>query len=182
MLDIAENGVSAGASDVAIEITEDAARNILSMTVEDNGRGMSPEFLERAADPFATTRTTRRVGMGLPFLKQSAELCDGAFSLSSALGRGTRTEAVFAYDSIDRPPLGDMASTVMVLIMGHPEVNWRYLHKIGNREFSMTTEELVDVLEERELLRTADVGLWIRDQIAESLADIARDSRQDRKS
>jgi hypothetical protein len=144
------------------------------MSVGDNGRGMPPELLERVTDPFTTTRTTRRVGMGIPFLKQSAELCGGSFSITSAPGRGTRTEAVFACDSIDRPPLGDMASSVMALFMGHPEIDWSYRHRVGEDEFSMTTDELVEVLEDRELLRTTEVGLWIRDQISESLAELTK--------
>jgi hypothetical protein len=133
---------------------------------------MTPDFLSRAADPFATTRTTRRVGMGLPFLKQAAELCGGEFVLRSAPGKGTRTEASFAMDNIDRPPLGDVPATMMTLFMGHPEINWKYIHRVGEKEFSLSTEELVEILEDRELLRTTEVGLWIRDRIAESLAEM----------
>jgi hypothetical protein len=169
VLDIAENSIAADATDVSVEIVEDKAENRLSMTVEDNGHGMSPEFLSRVTDPFTTTRTTRRVGMGIPFLKQSAELCGGEFILRSQVGVGTHTEAVFACDSIDRPPLGDVPATIMALFMGHPDINWRYVHKINGEEFSLSTEELVEVLEDRELLRTTEVGLWIRDQIKEAL-------------
>ncbi len=172
VLDIAENSVAADATRVRVEIAEEETRNVLRMIVEDNGRGMSPDFLERVTDPFTTTRTTRRVGMGLPFLKQSAELCGGSFILRSELGKGTRTEASFAYDSIDRPPLGDMPATIMALFMGHPEIDWTYRHTVDDGEFSISTEELVEVLEDRELLRTTDVGLWIRDQISESLDEL----------
>jgi hypothetical protein len=169
VLDIAENSIAASAADVSVEIDEDEGGNRLSMTVEDNGHGMSPEFLSRVTDPFTTTRATRRVGMGIPFLKQSAELCGGEFILRSEVGVGTHTEAVFAYDSIDRPPLGDMPETVMALFMGHPEINWKYVHKINGGEFSLSTEELIEALEDRELLRATEVGLWIRDQIKEAL-------------
>jgi len=172
VLDIAENSVAADANDVLIEITEDPAGNRVSMIVEDNGKGMSPEFLSRVTDPFTTTRTTRRVGMGLPFLKQSAELCGGEFILRSKEGEGTHTEAIFAYDSIDRPPLGDVASTMMALFMGHPEINWKYIHRVNGEEFSLSTEELIEALEDRELLRATEVGLWIRDQIKESLDEL----------
>ena len=172
VLDIAENSVAADATRVLVEITEDKAQNVLRMVVEDNGKGMSPDFLARVTDPFTTTRTTRRVGMGLPFLKQSAELCGGSFVLRSELGKGTRTEADFLYDCIDRPPLGDMAATIMALFMGHPEIDWTYRHIVDGTTFSISTEELVEVLEDRELLRTTDVGLWIRDQISESLDEL----------
>jgi hypothetical protein len=133
---------------------------------------MSDEFLEKVTDPFTTTRTTRRVGMGLPFLKQSTELCGGGFAIESALGVGTRIEATFCYDSIDRPPLGDMPATIMAIFMGHPEINWTYRHIFNGRDFSITTEELVEVLEDRELLRSTEVGLWIRDQITEALSEL----------
>ena len=169
VLDIAENSVAAAATDVLVEIAEDAAGNRVSIIIEDNGKGMSHEFLIRVTDPFTTTRTTRRVGMGLPFLKQSAELCGGEFILRSKQGYGTHTEAVFAYDSIDRPPMGDVPATMMALFMGHPEINWKYIHRVSGEEFSLSTEELIEVLEDRELLRTTEVGLWIRDQIRESL-------------
>ncbi|MDR1650623.1 MAG: ATP-binding protein [Synergistaceae bacterium] len=180
VLDIAENSTAADASDVTVEIDEDERADRLTMIVEDNGRGMSPDFLSRVADPFTTTRTTRRVGMGIPFLKQSAELCGGAFSIRSAQGAGTRIEAVFAFSSIDRPPLGDIPATIMTLFMGHPEINWKYVHRVNGSEFSLSTEELAEVLEDRELLRTAEVGLWIRDLIAESLAELrGRDTTLD---
>jgi Signal transduction histidine kinase len=172
VLDIAENSVAAGARNVVVEIREDVPRNLLAMCVEDDGRGMSPDFLARVTDPFTTSRTERRVGMGLPFLKQSAELCGGSFDIRSEVGKGTRTEAVFLYDSIDRPPLGNMPETVMALFMGHPEIDWTYRHVCGAEEFVLTTAELLDVLEDRELLRSVDVGLWIRDQVAGALAEL----------
>jgi hypothetical protein len=172
ILDVAENSVAADATDVTVEIVEDARGNKLSMIVKDNGRGMTPEFLSRVTDPFTTTRTTRRVGMGLPFLKQSAELCGGEFILKSERGKGTRTEAIFACDSIDMPPLGDIPATMMALFMGHPEMNWKYIHIVNGQEFSLSSEELIEVLEDRELLRTTEVGLWIRDQIREALEEL----------
>ncbi|MDR1510583.1 MAG: ATP-binding protein [Synergistaceae bacterium] len=177
VLDIAENSTAAGATEITVEINEDEAMNVLSMIVEDDGRGMPPEFLDRVTDPFTTTRTTRRVGMGLPFLKQSAELCGGKLILRSKPGEGTRTEATFSYDSIDRPPMGDIPATVTALFMGHPEINWKYIHRVNGMEFSLSTEEIVEALEDRELLRSAEVGLWIRDQIKESLEEIKGKAR-----
>lgn len=156
VLDIAENSVAAEATSVLVEIVENRKDNLLSLTVEDNGKGMSPEFLARVTDPFTTTRTTRRVGMGLPFLKQAAELCGGRFVLSSSVGVGTRTEAYFAYDNIDRPPLGDIPATMMTIFMGYPEINFTYRHVIDGEAYSLSTEELVEVLEERELLRSLE--------------------------
>lgn len=169
VLDITENSVAADATSVLIEITESTSDNVLSMIVQDNGKGMSPEFLAKVTDPFTTSRTTRRVGMGLPFLKQSTELCGGRFVIKSEVGVGTRTEAYFQYDCIDRPPIGNMPETVMSVFMGHPEIDWTYKHTINGREFCITTMEIIEVLEDRELLRTTEVGLWLRDQVAEAL-------------
>jgi hypothetical protein len=107
-------------------------------------------------------------------LKQSAELCGGEFILKSEPGKGTRTEAVFAFDSIDRPPLGDIPATIMALFMGHPEINWKYVHRVNEEIFSLSTDELVEALEDRELLRATEVGLWIRDQVRESLDELRR--------
>ena len=177
VLDITENSVAADATSVLIEITESETDNLLSMIIEDNGRGMAPEFLARVTDPFTTSRTTRRVGMGLPFLKQSAELCGGSFVLKSEVGVGTRTEANFLYDSIDRPPIGDMPATIMSVFMGHPEINWTYRHIINGEEFSITTDELIEVLEDRELLRSTEVGLWLRDQISEALEQLKNSAK-----
>jgi hypothetical protein len=174
VLDIAENSTSAGATEVTIEINEDETLNILSMIVQDNGRGMRPDLLAHATDPFTTTRTTRRVGMGLPFLKQSAELCGGELILHSKLGEGTRTEATFAYDNIDRPPMGDIPATVMALFMGHPEIDWKYTHSVNGAKFSISTEEILEALDDRELLRQTEVGLWIRDRVKESLEEMRR--------
>jgi hypothetical protein len=176
ILDIAENSSGAGASFVTIEVSEDVRANVLAMTVEDNGCGMSPEFLAKVTDPFTTTRTARRVGMGLPFLKQSSEMCGGEFSISSERGKGTRTRATFARDSIDRPPLGDIPAAVMAIFMGHTEIDWTYRHIYNDKEFEITTLELVEALEDRELLNTVDVGLWIRGAVSEGLAELITDS------
>ena len=162
VLDIAENSVRAGGTEVKITIDEDIAGNKLLFSVEDNGKGMTEEFVAKVTDPFTTTRTTRRVGMGLPFLKQSAELCGGGLEIKSKVGVGTKTTAVFAYNNVDRPPLGDMPATIMTLIMGSPEIHWTYLH----------LDEIVSALDgDRELLRTADVGLWLKEHVKEGLAE-----------
>jgi hypothetical protein len=174
VLDISENSVDAGATSVFIEIVEDVEKDLLSMTIEDDGRGMRQDFLAKVTDPFTTTRTTRRVGMGIPFLKQSAELCGGKFEIASEPGVGTVTKASFRLDSIDLPPMGDMPATIMALFMGHPEIDWSYKHVRGERSYIITTAELIEILEDRELLRTAEVGLWIRDNVREALSELRK--------
>ncbi|WP_455598294.1 ATP-binding protein [Cloacibacillus sp.] len=170
VLDISENSTMAGADEVEITIKEDEREDLLLFSVKDNGRGMSPEFVAKVTDPFTTTRTTRRVGMELPFLRQSAELCGGGLVIDSAVGVGTTITATFQYGSVDRPPLGDMPATIMTLVMGSPNVHWRYRHIINGREFLLDTDEIVEALDgDRGMLASPDVGLWLRDNIREEL-------------
>ncbi|MCD7952996.1 MAG: ATP-binding protein [Synergistaceae bacterium] len=170
VLDISENSTMAGADEVEITIKEDEREDLILFSVKDNGRGMSPEFVAKVTDPFTTTRTTRRVGMGLPFLRQSAELCGGGLVIDSAVGVGTTITATFQYGSVDRPPLGDMPATIMTLVMGSPNVHWRYRHIINGREFLLDTDEIVEALDgDRGMLASPDVGLWLRDNIREEL-------------
>lgn len=171
VLDISENSTRAGADSVEITINEDEKNDWLSFSVKDNGRGMTPEFVAKVTDPFTTTRTTRRVGMGLPFLRQSAELCDGALVIDSAVGVGTTVTATFRYSNVDRPPLGDMPSTIMTLVMGSPRVHWKYRHVVNGKEYLLDTDEIVEALDgDREMLATPDVGMWLRDSVCEELA------------
>lgn len=173
VLDIAENSVMAGSTKIVVEITEDKKEDKLIFSVEDNGRGMTEEFVQKVTDPFTTTRTTRRVGMGLPFLKQSAELCGGGLEILSKVGLGTKIRAVFTYSSVDRPPLGDMPAAMMILVMGSPEIHWIYRHKINLAEFVLDSEEIIESLDgDRELLRSAEVGIWLRGYVREGLDEI----------
>jgi len=173
VLDIAENSVMASGTEVRIEILEERSADRLIFSVEDNGKGMTEDFIAKVTDPFTTTRTTRRVGMGLPFLKQSAELCGGGLAISSKPGKGTKTTATFRMSNIDRPPLGDIPATLMTLIMGSPEIHWTYRHKTDSGEFVLDTDEIIEALDgDREMLRSVEVGLWLREHIKENLDEI----------
>lgn len=146
ILDVAENSVRAGASLVKIEVLADTARNTLSITIADNGCGMSGEQLAKVSDPFFTTRSTRRVGLGIPFFKQAAEGTGGSFSIWSKEGKGTVTEAVFVLDSIDRMPLGDMTATIHTLVTCHEEMDFYYRYARDGREFTLDTREMKEIL------------------------------------
>lgn len=146
ILDVAENSVRAGASLVKIEVLADAARNTLSITIADNGCGMSGEQLAKVSDPFFTTRSTRKVGLGIPFFKQAAEGTGGSFSIRSKEGAGTVTEAVFVLDSIDRMPLGDMTATIHTLVTCHEEMDFYYRYARDGREFTLDTREMKEIL------------------------------------
>jgi hypothetical protein len=142
MMDLVENGVAAGASAVSIALREDEAEDRLSVDVEDDGRGMEPEVVERTSDPFFTTRKSRRVGLGLSLLEAACQRSAGTFTVHSSPGCGTRVECSFRLSHIDTPPLGDVVSTLTVLIALHPEVRLRYEHRAGARRFRLDTEEL----------------------------------------
>jgi hypothetical protein len=130
ILDVAENSLMAGADLVEIDLEKDALTDRLRLRIRDNGRGIAPEDLARVTDPFFTTRTTRRVGLGLALLLQTAEQTGGSFAIDSQAGQGTDLAVEFGLSHIDRPPLGDMAGTLINLIIGRPEVDFIYRQRI----------------------------------------------------
>ena len=142
ILDIAENAVAAGASKVSISINENEGRDLLSIRIMDNGRGMSKEVRKRALDPFFTTKN-KKTGLGLPFLAQAAGLAGGRMIVESAPGRGTRIIACFRFSHIDRQPLRKMAETMMTLVLGHPEIDFRYRHRRNGREFRFRSRRFI---------------------------------------
>lgn len=175
VLDISENSTRAGATKIEVIIKEDDKDDLLLFSVQDNGKGMTPEFAAKVTDPFTTTRTTRRVGMGLPFLRQSCELCGGELKIESAVGVGTKTTASFMLSSVDRPPLGDVPASVMTLIMGSPEVHWIFRYIVNEGEYTLDTDELLEALDgDRSMLGTPDVGMWIRDNVTEGLSELRK--------
>ncbi|MDZ7833663.1 MAG: ATP-binding protein [Desulfobacterales bacterium] len=151
ILDVAENGISAGADQVAIEVIEDRRQNRLTLVIADNGRGIPMDQVDRAIDPFYTSRTTRRVGMGLSLLNAAARQCDGHMWIDSDAGKGTRITAEFVYDHIDRAPVGDMAATMISLIMGSPGIDFEYRHEVDGREFVLNTREVKSALDGRQI-------------------------------
>lgn len=142
ILDIAENGVTAEADCIHIQVEENRSANLLKIVVADNGKGIAPDKVHRITDPFFTTRTTRRVGLGLSLFETAARRCQGDFAIESEPGKGTRITATFQYNHIDRVPVGDMAATIATLIIGNPKVDFGYHHSIDGRLFSLDTREI----------------------------------------
>jgi len=171
ILDIAKNSVKAKASVIEIEILENEEKNLLTIKIIDNGCGMSKEFLARVKDPFSTTRTTRKVGMGIPLFEAAAVQCGGYVDITSEEGVGTEFKVVFELNHIDRAPIGDMSGTMQVLISGSPEIDFIYRHEKNGRTFNMDTRELRQVLGEVPL-DTPDVLAWIDGFIQEGLAEL----------
>ncbi|MBI5251519.1 MAG: ATP-binding protein [Desulfomonile tiedjei] len=172
ILDVAENGIAAGADLVQMTVEEDTKEDRLTITIEDNGRGMSPDFLARALDPFVTTRTTRRVGLGLSLFQQSAQGAEGDLKVDSTPGLGTKVIVRMRHGHIDRKPMGDMAETVTTLIQGNPDVDFVYVHRRNGREFSLDTREIRSELEEIAINNPEVIGL-IQDNLRSSLEEIA---------
>lgn len=129
ILDIVENSITAGAKNIKIKIAEDIQKDQLIIEITDDGKGMSKVMKEKVLDPFFTTRTTRRVGLGLPLLAQAAKISGGDIQIQSEPGSGTKIKATFGYSHIDRQPLGDLGQTLKILIISHPEINFVYEHK-----------------------------------------------------
>ena len=124
LLDIAENSISAKAKNIVIEVVENIKSDLLQLSVQDDGCGMSPEMAAQVVDPFVTTRTTRKVGLGIPLLKEAAEACNGGLSLVSKIGEGTKISVWFQHSHIDRMPLGDLVTTMLHLEVANPQVHW----------------------------------------------------------
>jgi len=129
ILDLVENSIEAGASKVEIKIREDTKTDRLTIDIIDNGKGMSEEVLKQALNPFFTTKTVRRVGLGLSLFKESAQDAGGDLIIQSKLGQGTKLNATFQHSHIDRKPLGDITKTILILIVGHPEIRFIYRHQ-----------------------------------------------------
>lgn len=165
ILDLFRNAVEAGARTVYVAVREEPAADRLEIEVRDDGRGMSPEQVRRACDPFYTTRSTRRVGMGLALLKAAAEQAGGGLRIESAPGRGTRVLATFRLGHIDRAPLGDMPATLQVMV-AEPGVGVEYEHRVGDRVFRFSTRELEERLG-AEARTDAAVLSWVGAHIRE---------------
>ena len=173
ILDIAKNSVKAKASIIEIIIDEDSEKNLLTIEINDNGSGMSPEFLKTVRDPFSTTRTTRKVGMGISLFEAAAIACDGKLELDSCLGEGTKFKIFFRLDHIDRAPVGDMAGTMGTLISGSPDIDFLYRHTINGKEFVLDTVNMRSVLQGVPL-DTPDVVNWIMEYVMEGLLEISQ--------
>jgi hypothetical protein len=174
ILDITQNSITAGASLIEIEVFEDTRLKTLAVNIIDNGRGMSEEQLMSVRDPFFTTRTTRKVGMGIPLFKLAAEQTGGRFSINSALGKGTVVNALFKTDSVDFTPLGDVSASVLTLIQGHPDTDFLFRHQTDDGTVELDTRELREVLEDVPL-NSYDVLEWIGGNLQEQYEALSED-------
>lgn len=171
LLDVAENSVAAGAKLVRIDLAVDDAAHRLRLTITDDGRGMDAALAARVTDPFCTSRTSRKVGLGLPFLKMAAELTGGHLTLESEVGKGTAVTALFCTDHIDMPPLGDVAASVAGLIQCSPDIDFVFTLTGPGGRFCADTREMRTLLGGVSLAEP-QVALWLREYLAENIREI----------
>ena len=169
ILDIVENSVKANATLVEIDVI--AKDNLLTIAIKDDGKGMSKEFLAKVTDPYTTTRTTRKVGMGLPLLKMEAEMSGGSFKIESELGVGTTVTTCFEINHIDRPPLGDLGETMSTLLCNGDLVDYVLNYSVDDSGFSLDTRELKNELDGISL-DEPEVLLFVKNYIIENISQI----------
>lgn len=170
ILDVAENSTRAGASLVTIRVEADTDTDTLTVVIADDGCGMTAEQVQHVTDPFFTTRTTRKVGLGVPFFKYAAESTGGSFTIESEVGKGTTVTAVFGLSHIDRMPLGDISSTIHTLIVYHPDTDFCYTYCYNGRSFSLDTREFREILEGVPF-DTPEVSAYIMEYLTENKAE-----------
>ncbi len=168
ILDIAQNSIVAEASLIEITVEEDREKQTLFIGISDNGKGMDEQTLKSVKDPFYTTRTTRKVGMGIPLFKMAAEMTGGNLELTSEVNVGTKISALFHTDSIDFTPLGDIESTVLMLITLNTGIDFIFRYVIDGKEFVLNTTEIKQILEGVSL-DTPEVREWLKEYISEQI-------------
>ena len=171
IMDLMENSVRAKASSIKLTIKESTTDNLYSVTIEDDGVGMSPEFVSRVTDPYTTTRTTRKVGLGLPLIKMNTEIAGGGMSIDSEVGRGTILSFWYAHDSWDRPPLGDIAGTIVMLAANNENKRIIYKHISKKGEYTFDTKEIKEILGDMSI-NNYDIIKYLKEMINENILDI----------
>ena len=173
ILDVAENSINAEALKIEIRILDQKANDLLILEIIDDGKGMDAETVKKALDPFFSTKTTRRFGLGLPLLAEAARTANGDFSIESRPGKGTRIKATFQTSHIDMKPLGDIALTLVTLILGHPEVEILFSHHIDQAQYILDTTEIKSHLNGLSIA-SPEVIRFIRQHIKEGLDNLRR--------
>lgn len=169
--DLMENSTAADSRDVSLTVVDSIKNNDFHFTIVDNGRGMSPEFLARVTDPYTTSRTTRKVGLGLPLIKMNTENCGGGMRIESEVGKGTRLEFWFQHNHWDRPPMGDLAGTLVLLLSAHEDIHFTITYRTDEGEYVLDTNELKEALDGMSL---GDIHIisYLKEMIRENLAEI----------
>jgi len=169
ILDLVENSTGAGADRVTVMVEENTIRDELRIQIKDNGHGMTDAMLDKVRDPFVTTRTTRKVGLGIPLMDMTTRMCDGTLRIESALGVGTTVDAVWRLSHLDRPPIGNMAATLKTILVMNPGIHFLYRHIVGENIFSLDSAEIRKALGDLPLTQP-EVLDWIDGYLEENLS------------
>jgi hypothetical protein len=171
ILDIVHNSVRAKASRIKISIIEDSAADHYTLQITDNGKGIAPEMLQSVSDAYTTSRTSRKVGLGLALLRQNAEQAGGGFSITSQVDTGTQVEAWFGHSHLDRPPLGDIAGVLVQLFVAFPEIVFVFKHQTQGGEYVCDSGEIAESLDGTPLSQV-DIRNFVIEMIDENLDEI----------
>ncbi len=174
ILDICQNSIKADANLITIIIEEDINNNFYKIIIGDDGNGMSEKTLSEFSDPFFTTRSTRKVGMGVPLFKMAAKMCNGSFNVDSILEKGTVISAIFEHNHIDRAPLGDIDETLMILILNERDIDVYYEHIFNNKKYIFDTREIRKVLNNIPFTDYS-VIMWIKDNIKNGIKNLQKE-------
>jgi hypothetical protein len=171
ILDIVQNSIVAEAKNIYIEIYEDLHLNIFRITISDDGKGMDEETLNNVNDSFVSSRTTRKVGMGIAIFRAAAEISGGSLIVTSSLGKGTNITATFEHDNIDRMPLGDIAETIIVLLMRAKDIEYTYHHIYNDKDFIFSTNEIKEIIEDLPI-DNYEILQYIKNYINDNLQEL----------
>jgi hypothetical protein len=171
ILDLIQNTIEAESTVTKLEIEEDTQANSLIIRVIDNGRGMDENLQQLVIDPFTTTRTTRRIGLGLPLMDMSSKMCGGYLKIDSKLGEGTTIEAMYQHDHIDRPPMGSLVDTIKTILVGNPVLNFFYRHTVNGKKFSLSSKEIAEELGGIDFSHP-EVLTWLHEYLTENITNL----------
>lgn len=178
ILDLAQNCVDAKSKNVIIILEENTAKNLMRLTIKDDGCGIPKEILDNITNPFTTTRTTRKVGMGTSLMDMVCKQSGGEFTIESEVNVGTKVVAQMQLQHLDRPPLGDIVGTLKLMVMTYAEhVNLDFTYKINDKEFQFSTNEIREALGENLSFSQPEVLAWLNDFLKENIKDLKEEEQ-----
>jgi len=177
ILDIAQNSIAAEATLVEIDVEEDSISDRIIIRIKDNGKGMSEDFLKAVEDPFITTRTTRKIGLGISFFKEAAEMTGGSIELESELGVGTIVTAVFVKSHIDRQPIGSLTETIITLVSLNTGIDFIIRYKVNENEFVFSTQEVKELLGDDVSLGSPQIVVFLTEYVSEHIQSLSGEGK-----
>jgi hypothetical protein len=173
ILDIAQNSIAADATFIEIDVEENDSANTLVIRVKDNGKGMDEQFLKTVENPFITTRSTRKIGLGISFFKEAAEITGGSIKIESAPGKGTTITGLFIKDHIDLQPIGDLTGTIIALVSLNTGIDFAVRYKVNENEFIFSTMDVKEMLGEYNELNHPAIISFLTEYINEHIENLS---------